>query len=769
MAVGTNTKPYRLQDPQSIAMEYGGDKQKIARAMQLGIIDPTAGTLAGMFIDKMRSAAQAEQQSQMTVAQKTFAPPAPPAPPQGAPAGLGATPQAAQMGQMGQMMPPQGGAPMPPQSPEQMQPMNMAKGGEVRDQRFSPSGREDNPDFAALLASILQPRNVGPFSVRGEMGGNRPDASVGLHAGPFSAEHQVRGNSTNYNVDMPLAGGRVHAGANASHGFKPDSAELNFMHKLFGGDVNVGGRYDRNGPSAHIGYAKDFAEGGLVAFGGGGLSDLPVPDTMFDEPSNGSYAGGGIVAFAPGGATYADFSRVIPIQESRGNYTAVNPNSGALGKYQVMPDTARALAKRLGLEYAPSLMSSGTPEGRTYQEKIGPAAMQEAWAYGKGDSSKAAAYYQGGPNTRGWGANNRQYVADIQDRLAGREPTRGSARGAPTPASGAPAGMAGMPTAEDYGIGMKAPSITDLYKTMHGDVEKMFSPPEHKYSDAARTALEKEIAPEAIAKQDKQDFWMHIANMGAAMMSTKSPSFLGAVGESLQGTLGDYQKLKKEHRNEYRQNLASLAGIEDASNKDKRTLESLTLGYIKDQAGLLNENQRDQLAALGRRANDRVQVGLEQLRITAQGARDAAGNATSISVANINQGGAEARAAAARAIEAAKPPNMTDANRETLQTQLNSIGAAAAAADAANKPDEVRRLMTQYYEVQNRTNDMARESGFAPVSVTEYPLPNFGAGVGRGEYGPVVNPRELTRGSLGAGAPGAVQIISATPIPIPAN
>jgi hypothetical protein len=100
------TKPFSLQAPEQVAKDYGGDKQKIAQAIQMGLVDPTAGTLAGMFIDRMRSAAQAEMAPQQTVAQQVFAPP------MGVPQGLGATPQAAQMG----MAPPQGAPPMmPPQ------------------------------------------------------------------------------------------------------------------------------------------------------------------------------------------------------------------------------------------------------------------------------------------------------------------------------------------------------------------------------------------------------------------------------------------------------------------------------------------------------------------------------------------------------------------------------------------------------------------------------------------------------------------------------
>jgi hypothetical protein len=122
------TKPYNLQSPEQIAMDYGGNKQKIAEAMQMGVIDPTAGTMAGMFIDRMRSAAQMEAAPQQTVAQQVFAPPAPP--PMAAPAGLGATPEAAAMPPMG-ATPPMGV--VPPQempAPQGEMPM-MAEGGMV--------------------------------------------------------------------------------------------------------------------------------------------------------------------------------------------------------------------------------------------------------------------------------------------------------------------------------------------------------------------------------------------------------------------------------------------------------------------------------------------------------------------------------------------------------------------------------------------------------------------------------------------------------------
>ena len=115
------TKPYRIQSPEDIAKDYGGNKQKIAQAMQLGVVDPTAGVLAGMFIDRMRSAQVQEQAPQLSVAQQVMGG-APSAPPLAG--GLGATlpaapPMAPDMG----MAPPME-APMPEEAP-----MGMAAGG----------------------------------------------------------------------------------------------------------------------------------------------------------------------------------------------------------------------------------------------------------------------------------------------------------------------------------------------------------------------------------------------------------------------------------------------------------------------------------------------------------------------------------------------------------------------------------------------------------------------------------------------------------------
>lgn len=85
-----STRPFVMQAPEHIAMEYGGNKQRIAAAAQMGTIDPTAAVMAGMFIDRMRAAQLAEKTPQQTVAQQVMAPQ--PLPGSGGPPGPGAPP-----------------------------------------------------------------------------------------------------------------------------------------------------------------------------------------------------------------------------------------------------------------------------------------------------------------------------------------------------------------------------------------------------------------------------------------------------------------------------------------------------------------------------------------------------------------------------------------------------------------------------------------------------------------------------------------------------
>lgn len=122
---------YILTKPADIAMKYGNDKKKIQQAAQMGVVDPTAAVLAGMFIDRVLAEAQAAQTNNLTVAQETF--------PQMAPqmAGLGATPQAAMAPQMA---PTEAGVAALP-VPDDMVPDEFAGGGLVAFDQGGPVAR----------------------------------------------------------------------------------------------------------------------------------------------------------------------------------------------------------------------------------------------------------------------------------------------------------------------------------------------------------------------------------------------------------------------------------------------------------------------------------------------------------------------------------------------------------------------------------------------------------------------------------------------------
>lgn len=118
-------------------------------------------------------------------------------------------------------------------------------------------------------------------------------------------------------------------------------------------------------------------------------------------------------------------------QESGGDYTARNSSTGALGAYQIMPATGRALAERLGIQWMPGLMTKNTPEARKYQDAIGTAALEEAVAASGGDPMVAAAYYHGGSDRNKWGPKTQKYAQEVTGRMGGAAPATAGMGSAP--------------------------------------------------------------------------------------------------------------------------------------------------------------------------------------------------------------------------------------------------------------------------------------------------------------------------------------------------
>lgn len=445
------TKPFSIQSPESIAMEYGGNKQKIASATQMGLLDPTAAVLAGMFIDRMRSAAIQEQAPTSTVAQKVLgkAPPAPPAPPPAAapaPGGLGSIPV--------------GAAPSP-----------------------------------------------------------APQAAPPMPA---------------------------------------------------------------------------MADGGIV--------NIPIPDSMFDEPDNGGYndgyAQGGIVAFAGGGVPgWASDSmgpafeslvlnaipgtRVTSRQRSRAANAAAN---GVTNSYH-LTNNARDFVPPPGMS-----MDEFTARVRQIPgiQKLGADVIYEG----------PGAAHSTGPHVH-------------------IEPGGGHRTSAPySTQAPAMAAASQYPTAPGTMPKISAPdflSLVNRYQTAVGA-----NSPDTTQRQALMADLAKEISPEEVAKDKKRDMWMALAQMGIGMAASKSPHFLQAVAEGAQQAMPQVQASEKERKTEKRANQQAMLTLENMSNEDKQKAYALAIQLANAQAGLLTTEQELNLKAAVAQLDANTRMAVESISASVQ-------------------------------------------------------------------------------------------------------------------------------------------------------
>ncbi len=450
------TKPFSLQAPEQIAKEYGGNKQKIVEATQMGLVDPTAAVLAGMFIDRIRSAQAQEQVPQTTVAQQVLAPAPPPQqqmpPPSSPPVpmGLGATPQGAAMA------PPQNQMAPPPQ------------------------------------------------------------------AGPTQA----------------------------------------------------------------------------------GLEALPVPDSDF--------ADGGLVAFAGGGA-YDRYKRAIIQQESGGRYGVPNGSgSGAMGIGQLMPDTARALAARLGMPYNPALLAGNDAESRAYQDALTEAATKEAWDYGKGDPTQAAGYYHAGPNKAGWGPKTEKYMKEVAARM-GRD-------------GGGESEGGGDGEGDDYYPGTAASPAQDRSLQMEKVLQMLGTDESDPARDALMAYYQSQTSPEQMKQDKERDKWEMLAQIGLGMASSKSPYLLQSFGEAASAALPGAVEARRARENKLPASLrgeADIAGQRRAEHK----------GDIKTALETTKDDRNYELAAAKLKQDEE----LSKAEIAAKIAMSQDDNTARIAAAKLNQ------------------------------------------------------------------------------------------------------------------------------------
>lgn len=102
-------------------------------------------------------------------------------------------------------------------------------------------------------------------------------------------------------------------------------------------------------------------------------------------------------------------------QESGGRAGVLGPQTRwgrAEGQTQMLPATAQATAKRIGVAWRPELMTGTSPEAADYQASLGQAYLEEGLAQ-TGNLPDALRYYHGGPDRKQWGPKTEAYQASI--------------------------------------------------------------------------------------------------------------------------------------------------------------------------------------------------------------------------------------------------------------------------------------------------------------------------------------------------------------------
>lgn len=514
-------KPFSIQSPEDIAKEYGGNKQKIAEAMQMGVVDPTAGVLAGMFIDRMRAAQMQETVPQTTVAQQVMGGAAPaPVPPQSSAGVAGLVPQAA--------------PPMTPNAPEAQPPMEapvgMAMGGAVNNDMFSapymggggiaglsvPDEMYDEPTNGGYAGGGLV-----AFAGGGDVEPGAIGALIEEHAIDFIPAAMVTSRQRSAVKNRAVGGDprSFHLTGDARDFVPPKGMSLtqlgDTLKKRLGPGYDV--IYNTKGHFDHV-HVEPSSRQGMAALLAAGKKNAPAP------AENAAQA----MAEAPREDISGVYDQLAALQQLRAEDIAA-------AKKDRRQAQAISLAQR-GLEM---MMPKGIPEGM--------------FASGGEVRGYASAGLVGAPGTPKAADENilTQYNLD-------------------------PASLA----AQQQGL-------------------TALMPQQNRYSDLMLQDVERRRSEDYLKSERKQATNNALMNFGLALMATKNPNFLGALGESGTPALAALQGDLKEIKKDARQALVEGAQIEGMKNEAARELAKMTLDranvVAQLKAGNLDRESRERL------------------------------------------------------------------------------------------------------------------------------------------------------------------------------
>ena len=651
-------KPFSLQAPERIAMEYGGNKQKIAQAVQSGLIDPTSGLMAGMFIDRMRAAQAQEQAPNQTVAQQVLGPQGPQGgPPPGGPQGG----------------PPPGGPPPPPPpqgGPPPQGPVGMAEGGLTSlpvpdymfdEQTFAGGGivafaRGDQVDARAERLKALMSVVRNPNASSEDRMAARAEINKMEGMGPGRTPGPGLADALAYTQDdLPF---RQPVSADASI-YSPDGARA---------PQNVGDEPINVGPRAR---APQSAGDSIYSPGGG--MGLPSRSPQ------------GANAFTGADGLTADYS----LEADYPRVTA-GPNKGKT--LSELTAAARAANEASGQVPFKGLGRALLP----FPEREALEAKERAEAQARPPAPSASGYKPnlGSVNMGGYDPNRSSPEAQLNAILGKPAPdTRigallasQSARAdtAPTRVPGA-----GRRTGAGAATTRPSASTTAAGTTPEMSDEALAEQRRKEFLEASKLPEYKGTSAEDKAARKKEDFWSAMAQAGFGMMAGTSQNALTNIGEGLKAAMPTMQASLKERRADEKEDLKQQYAYQLA----QAGVSSKAFEVKMTQFDKLKDNRfREKTLAETIRHNQEV----EKL----QGQQ-------------VAQSGSTGTERLVRVIALGRAPGATDEQKrlaDAAEYALKGYAGAVGGAEIANKArDNVDSAISKNINLSRTLNDLAKK------------------------------------------------------------
>jgi len=309
----------------------------------------------------------------------------------------------------------------------------------------------------------------------------------------------------------------------------------------------------------------------------GGLTTLPLPDTMFDEPNNGSYADGGIVAFAGGGfgSYFEDVAtKAVPGLgvTSRQRTDAQNTAAGGVSNSFHKTDNARDFVPPKGMSMAAFHAKLKSEFGPQYD------------VINEGDH----VHVEPGP---GLAKSGSQGLLN-------------------------PAQAANPQTPIDVPGGRLTDQMMPAIERAGEFYDKFMPKPKTEARDKLKARVEEGMSEESQKKEKNYDKWATLAEIGFNIAGSNSPNFLQAVGAAASAALPGAKKAKEAREARFDKYLSQYAEIEGIENAEARERVKFMLDFSKTELEL---SDKDRVAGL-RYITDKMQDDTTRYGINTQAA-----------------------------------------------------------------------------------------------------------------------------------------------------